>query len=148
MNTTKIVTSAFVLIFALNFASASGQNVLQKIQNEPQLSAFAAALTNAGLKAKLTSGGPFTVFAPSNNAFNSLAPNKKSKKGLLLNHIITGNATKRSLKYMDHIISLSGNSIDIKKNNSTLTVQNHSLVKSNIDADNGVIHIIDGVINN
>ena len=137
----------FLLALVWNISGASAQSVLDIINDNPNTSAIAAAVEETGLTSELSNAGPYTLFVPSNNAFNKLSKNERTNSDLLLNHIITGTATKRSLKFMSQITSLSGITIEIvKENNNRLSVQNCPLVESNIRADNGVVHIIGGVI--
>src|SRR5699024_1278288 len=143
----KIVSAVCVVLFVSGALNAKAQTVLDVINDDPRISDFATAIKETGLESQLSSGGPYTVFVPSNKAFRKLSGNERSNKELLRNHIITGSASKRSLKYMNNITSLSGITIEVvKSNNNSLTVQSYPLVESNIRADNGVVHIIGGVI--
>ena len=137
----------FVGVFLYGLNTSKAQSVLEVLKQDSRTSAFASAVEQAGIDSRLSNDGPYTLFVPSNKAFNKLSKNERSSSELLLNHIITGTATKRSLQYMSKITGLSGITIEIVKiNNNSLEIQNYSLVESNIRADNGVIHIINGVI--
>ncbi|SMO68989.1 fasciclin domain-containing protein [Fodinibius sediminis] len=141
--------SALLLLLAMGFFSAAhGQSVLEVLKSNGQTSDFAAAIERAGLDDRLDRNkGSFTVFAPSNSAFNRISASEQNNSQLLLNHIITGKATKRSLQYMSKITCLSGLTVEVAQlNNSGLSIENYPLMESNIQADNGVIHVIDGVI--
>lgn len=126
---------------------AQAQTIMQQLKNNNETTQFAAALENANLDDRLNQDGPFTLFAPSNRTFNGLTTGQKSDADLLLNHIFTGMATERSLKAMSNITCLSGRNITVHEGNEKrLMVDSIVILKSNIRADNGVIHIIDGVI--
>lgn len=138
--------SIFVGFFSC-FAAGQAQNVMQKLQTNRQTSHFARALVEANLSDKLKQSGPFTLFAPSNSAFDKLSSSQQTNNELLLNHIFIGMATERSLKVMSEVTCLSGKTITVKTdNNDQLSVNTARIIKSNIRASNGVIHIIDGVI--
>lgn len=127
--------------------SAQAQTVMQKLKANGQTTEFARALEETGIDDRINKQGPFTLFAPSNNAFNSLSSIEKGNNNLLLNHIFTGMATERSLKAMSNVTCLSGRNLTLQNdNNQGLTINSIKIVNSNIKADNGVIHIIDGVI--
>ena len=125
----------------------SAQNVISKLKSNSQTSHFGRALEQANLQERLNQSGPFTLFAPSNAVFDKLSSGQKSDRQLLLNHIFTGMATERSLKAMSEVTCLSGQTLSIVVDNSQrLKVNDVLIVRSNIRADNGVIHIIEGVI--
>jgi uncharacterized surface protein with fasciclin (FAS1) repeats len=139
------------LVFGILFIgiqSIAAQSVFETLKSNGQTSEFAAALENAGLDDRLSgNSGSFTVFAPSNNAFAQVDDKLKTDSNFLLNHIITGSATKRSLQHMSQVTCLSGITIEIvKMDNGSLSIENYPLEQSNIRAGNGVIHIINGVI--
>lgn len=131
----------------LSFASVQGQTVMQKLKSNSETSGFAKALEESEINEKLNGSGPFTLFAPSNSAFNSLSSVQKSNDNLLLNHIFTGLATKRSLSVMSEVTCLSGENLKIESSGQDISINEIRIVETNIKADNGVIHIIGGVIN-
>jgi len=130
------------LFLSLN---ANGQTVMQELKNHQQTTHFAQALANTDLANRLEQQGPFTLFAPTNKSFDQLLKNQQNDRELLLNHVMTGFATERSLKLMSEVTCLSGHTIKIN-DGQRLTIGANSIVQANIKAGNGVIHIIDGVI--
>jgi len=145
--TRNIIRLTLFLGFISCFAVSEAQNVMQKLQSNRQTSHFARALVDANLHEKLNQNGPFTLFAPSNSAFDKLSIGQKNNDDLLLNHIFTGMATERSLKAMSEVTCLSGRTINIKTNsNDQVMVNSVPISTANIRTSNGVIHIIDGVI--
>ena len=130
------------LFLSLN---ANGQTVMQELKNHQKTTHFAQALENADLASRLEQQGPFTIFAPTNESFDQLLRNQQNDRELLLNHMMTGFATERSLKLMSEVPCLSGNTVKID-DGQRLSIGAHSIVQANIKAGNGVIHIIDGVI--
>lgn len=143
----KIISFFVCFGLCLIVESSFGQNVVDKLKTHTQTNNFAEAIENSSLNSKLRSSGPFTLFVPSNEAFAQLTFNQKSSTNLLLNHVFTGFATERSLKVMSEVTCLSGQTVTLNVNsNQSLSVNTFSILESNIKADNGVIHIIDGVI--
>lgn len=143
------MVSRFVLatLLCCCISTVQAQSVIDKLKSNSQTTQFAQALEDAGINDRLSTSGPYTVFAPTNQAFSNLSAGQQSDSNVLLNHILTGMATERSLRVMSDIVCLSGRTISIQHNGSGLTVENNRITSSNIKADNGVIHIIDGVIN-
>ncbi len=146
-NSQKIFRLALTLSFLVALSDVQAQSILEKLQSNTQTTQFAQALERTGVDDRLNGSGPFTVFAPTNSAFEELSIGQKSDANLLLNHILTGMATERSLRAMSDITCLSGQTISIQnKNGKNLAIESNRIRVSNIRASNGVIHIIDGVI--
>jgi len=143
----NIIYTCLLITFGFSISSTNAQNVIQELQKHEKASHFVQALEKAKLQKKLTEKGPFTIFVPINSKFDELSDRQKSNADLLLNHILTGMATKRNLKAMSNITSLSGHKFVVESDkNQQLTVASYQILNSNIKADNGVIHMIDGVI--
>lgn len=143
----KIILLSILLSFVWSINAVNGQTVVQQLKSNSQTAHFAKALEDANLHQKLKQSGPFTLLVPSNEAFKKLSESQKMNSNLLLNHIFTGMATKRSLKAMSKVTCLSGRTITIDSiNEQELSIDSYKVLTFNIRADNGVIHIIDGVI--
>lgn len=143
----KIFGLALGLSLLLAFSNVEAQSILDKLKSNSQTTQFAQALEDAGINERLSQSGPFTVFAPTNAAFDELSMGQKSDANLLLNHILTGMATERSLRAMSDITCLSGQTISVQnQSGNNLTIEGNRISTSNIKASNGVIHIIEGVI--
>lgn len=118
---------------------------------------LAAALKAAGLVDALKGKGPFTVFAPTDEAFAKLPkgtletllkPENKTKLQTILKyHVLSGNVMAKDVKTMS-AETLSGQRIDLKVDEKTkaVTVDNAKVTATDIAATNGVIHVIDTVI--
>lgn len=108
----------------------------------------AAALVDA-----LKSPGPFTVFAPNDDAFAKLPPgtittlvqNIPQLTRILKYHVVAGKYTKADLEKIDSLTSLEGAPIPIDCSDN-FEVKNATVVAPDIEADNGIIHVIDNVI--
>lgn len=115
-----------------------------------------AAAQAAGLVDALKGDGPLTVFAPTDEAFaalpegtveNLLKPeNKDALAGILLYHVVGGKIMSGDIGSAASPATLQGATIDVKANGGKVTVNGANVVKADIEASNGVIHVIDAVI--
>lgn len=111
------------------------------------------AVKAAGLVEALKSPGPFTVFAPNDDAFAKLPPgtiqtlvqNTPQLARILKYHVVAGKYTKADLEKIDSLTSLEGSPIRIDCSDG-FEVKNATVIAADIEADNGVIHVIDNVI--
>ncbi|SKB16060.1 conserved hypothetical protein; Beta-Ig-H3/Fasciclin domain [Planktothrix sp. PCC 11201] len=112
-----------------------------------------AAVQAAGLVEALKSPGPFTVFAPNDEAFAKLPPgtvqtlvqNPPQLARILKFHVISGKLTKADLEKLGSVTSLEGSPIPINCSDG-FEVKNATVLAPDIEADNGIIHVIDTVI--
>ncbi|HXW08203.1 MAG TPA: fasciclin domain-containing protein [Vicinamibacterales bacterium] len=117
---------------------------------------LAKALQAADLVDTLKGKGPFTVFAPTDEAFaklpastlqDLLKPENKAKlQRILTYHVVPGRVTSAEVVKLQTARAVSGDTIDISTSGGTVTVENAKVVKTDIAASNGVIHVIDSVI--
>jgi len=111
------------------------------------------AVQTANLVDVLQSQGPFTVFAPTDEAFAKLPPgtittlvqNVPQLARILTYHVVSGKFMKADLEKLDSVISVEGSPISIDCSDG-FEVKNATVIASDIEADNGVIHVIDNVI--
>ena len=112
-----------------------------------------AAVKAAGLVETLKSPGPFTVFAPTDEAFAALPPgtvqtlvqNPPQLARILTFHVVSGKLMQSDLAQHTSVTSVEGSPIPIDMTNN-FEVKNATVVAPDIEADNGVIHVIDRVI--
>ena len=117
-------------------------------------STLVTAVQTANLVEALQSPGPFTVFAPNDAAFAKLPPgtvqtlvqNPPQLARILKYHVVSGKLTKADLSKVDSVESLESSPITINCNNDTFEVKNSTVIAADIEADNGIIHVIDNVI--
>ena len=117
---------------------------------------LAKALTAADLVATLKGPGPFTVFAPTDDAFaklpagtveNLLKPeNKAMLRRLLTYHVVPGKVMAADVVKVSSATAVSGDKLSIKVNGGTVIVDKARIVKTDIAASNGVIHVVDTVL--
>jgi uncharacterized surface protein with fasciclin (FAS1) repeats len=116
-------------------------------------STLVTAVQAAGLVETLKSPGPFTVFAPNDDAFAKLPPgtittlvqNIPQLTRILKYHVVPGKLTKADLGQLGTVTSVEGSTININCADG-FEVKNATVLAADIDADNGIIHVIDTVI--
>jgi len=117
---------------------------------------LAKALTAAGLVDTLKGPGPFTVFAPTDEAFgklsagtveNLLKPENKDKlRRILTYHVVPGEVRAADVMKLPSAKAVSGDTIAVKVKDGKVHVDDANVIKTDIKASNGVIHVIDTVI--
>ena len=117
---------------------------------------LAKALQAADLVTTLKGAGPFTVFAPTDEAFaklpagtleNLLKPeNKAALQRILTYHVVPGKVMAADVVKLRSAKAVSGDSLTIATRNGGVTIDNARVVKTDVVAGNGVIHVIDAVI--
>ncbi len=114
------------------------------------------AIQAAGLVEALKGDGPFTVFAPTNEAFEKLPAgtldellkpeNKEKLKSILLYHVHAGEAIKAADVKTMSLSTLNGKPLTVKVEGGTVMINNAKVIKTDVVAKNGVIHWIDAVV--
>jgi uncharacterized surface protein with fasciclin (FAS1) repeats len=115
-----------------------------------------AAVKAAGLVDTLKGPGPFTVFAPTDEAFDKLPPgtletllkpeNKAKLQSILTYHVVPGKVMAKDVVKLHTAKSVEGQDITIKTSNGHVMVDQANVTKTDIQTSNGVIHVIDAVI--
>jgi len=115
-----------------------------------------AAVKAAGLVDTLKGPGPFTVFAPTDEAFAKLPPgtlesllkpeNKAKLQSILTYHVVAGNVLAKDVVKLHSAKTMEGQNIAIKTMNGRVMVDNANVTKTDIVTSNGVIHVIDSVL--
>jgi uncharacterized surface protein with fasciclin (FAS1) repeats len=146
-----------VLVSALPAAAGSGQkDIVDTAVAAGSFNTLAKALQAAGLVDTLKSKGPFTVFAPTDEAFSKLPAgtvesllkpeNKEKLKAILLYHVVSGDVTAAQVVKLSSAKTINGEDVKIAVNGGTVMVNDARVVKADIQASNGVIHVIDTVL--
>jgi len=155
MNAMKTLTvGAFAL--ALSFSVAKAADIVDTAVSNGSFKTLVTALKAAGLVDTLKGAGPFTVFAPTDDAFaklpagtvdNLLKPeNKKQLVSILTYHVVPGKVMSKDLAGKKTMAkTVEGSEVSIDATNG-VKVDNANVVKADIDTSNGVIHVIDAVI--
>jgi uncharacterized surface protein with fasciclin (FAS1) repeats len=128
-------------------------NIVEIAVGNENFTTLVSAVQAAGLVEALQSPGPFTVFAPVDAAFAALPPgtvqtlvqNPPQLARILKFHVVAGKYTKADLAKLGTVESLEGSPIPINCS-SAFEVKNSTVIMEDIEADNGIIHVIDRVI--
>ena len=127
--------------------------VAETIAANPQLSTLNGLIVKAGLTDTLKGAGPFTVFAPSNEAFakvpaktmEMLAANPVQLKSVLTFHVVPGKTMAADVKNAN-AKTLNGATVALSKAGDFVTVEGAMVTTGDIAATNGVVHIVDTVL--
>ncbi|WP_425145062.1 fasciclin domain-containing protein [Deinococcus sp.] len=150
---TFLITS--VLGASLTFGSALAQDTIAGIvSKDPQFSTLLAALKAAGLDKTLAGTGPFTVFAPTNAAFakipkatlTALLKNKAGLTKVLTYHVVSGKVMAADVMKMTTAKTLEGSALKVSVMGKTVEINNAKVIKADVAASNGVVHVIDTVL--
>ena len=135
-------------------ASTPGtSNLSDALARQPNLSTFTGLLAQAGLTHTLKSDGPYTVFAPTNEAFKAvpastmddLAKHPEKLKAVLDYHVVLGKTMAADVKN-SQVKTLNGAAVALSKAGDFITVENAAVVTADTLASNGVAHTIDMVL--
>jgi uncharacterized surface protein with fasciclin (FAS1) repeats len=145
--------SVAILAPASSAASSQG-NIVQTAAAAGQFKTLIKLAKVAGLAGALEGKGPLTVFAPTDAAFAkvpkatlaALAHNRKELRAVLLYHVLKGRITAAKLVKLHSVKTLNGQSLRVRVKNGVVTVGGVRVIKTNIAASNGIIHVIDGVL--
>lgn len=138
---------------ARNTNTVPTKNVVDTAIEAGIFTTFAAAVNAAGLTAELAAQGPFTVFAPTDEAFkklpagayDSLLKDAGKLKAVLKYHVVSGYFMARDLK-SGEVATLQGTSLTAGMSSSDVRVNGARVTKADIVATNGIVHAIDAVI--
>ncbi|MGK7395685.1 MAG: fasciclin domain-containing protein [Candidatus Cyclobacteriaceae bacterium M3_2C_046] len=131
------------------------QNVVELASSNNNLSTLVSAIQAADLESTLSSGGPFTIFAPSNAAFdavdddflNDLLADQDRLAAVLQYHVTSGSFTSDQLSNGPISTLLTGETLNITVSGGNVTINDNAGVTTpNLEASNGIVHIIDAVL--
>jgi transforming growth factor-beta-induced protein len=144
-----------LLIAGFSWLNAYNQTVVDIIVGSPNHNTLEAAVGAAGLVPTLQGPGPFTIFAPTDNAFAALPAGTveallKDPKGaltqILLYHTVGANALSTGLSNGQFIKTINGKSVNVIINSDGVFINNAKVTVADVIADNGVVHVIDAVL--
>ncbi len=125
------------------------QSIVEIAINTPELSTLVGALQAADLVDALSGDGPFTVFAPTNAAFDALdaIPSGDALKEVLLYHVASGKFTADDLLTKETVTTLQGEQVTIEMlNGEVILNESIRVALANVEASNGIVHVIEGVL--
>ena len=155
MNAMKTIAAGAVAI-ALSMSAAKAADIVDTAISAGSFKTLVAAVTAAGLVETLKGPGPFTVFAPTDEAFAKLPDgtvegllkpeNKEKLVAVLTYHVVPGKIMSKDIAGKQTMAkSVEGGEISVDATDG-VKVDDATVVKADIEASNGVIHVIDAVI--
>jgi uncharacterized surface protein with fasciclin (FAS1) repeats len=157
----KLLPIGIVAALALSVAGAPAtarpsdeKNIVQTAQAAGNFKTLTKLVVKAGLAGTLSSSGPYTVFAPTDAAFkkvpkstlNSLAKNRAKLRAVLLYHVVAGRVPSSQVVMLRSAKTLNGKSVRIHTAGGKVFVNNAKVTKTDINASNGVIHVVNRVL--
>jgi transforming growth factor-beta-induced protein len=129
-------------------------NIVEVAAGAGTFNTLLAAAEAAGLAETLATGGPFTVFAPTDAAFaalpegtiEALLADPAALANILLYHVVSGTVTSEQVVGLSSATSLQGSEIAIMIHDGKVMVNGATVIATDIEASNGIIHVIDAVI--
>ena len=154
---TKIFSLVLAAVTAMgSFSAAADKDIVDTAVGAGSFKTLAAALGAADLVGALKGAGPFTVFAPTDEAFAKLPagtvetllkPENKAKLAAILTyHVVSGKVMAADVINVKGAVSLNGQRINVKVDGGAVSVDSSNVVKTDITCANGVIHVIDTVM--
>lgn len=145
--------SAVVALSGCATMTSSPKSIVDTAASTPELSTLTRLVNEAGLADTLRGAGPFTVFAPTNEAFSKvpaatmaqLASNKEMLRSVLTYHVVPGRVAAADVK-TGPVKSVQGANLGLSKAGTFVTVEDALVTKADVMATNGVVHVIDTVL--
>ena len=132
------------------------KNIIENAVNSKDHTTLVAAVKAADLVATLQSAGPFTVFAPTNAAFDKLPKgtvetllkpeNKKTLTNILTYHVVSGKALAADLKDGQELTTVQGGKLKVSIKGDKVMIGDAHVTMADVAASNGVVHVIDKVL--
>lgn len=149
-----ILVLGFVAGLAFSAPGNAPKSIVQTAIDAGSFKTLVTALQAAGLVDTLSGPGPFTVFAPTDDAFAKLPPGTVDAllkdipklKSILTYHVVAGKVMAAQVVKLRSAKTLNGQSVKITAMGGKVMVDNANVVKTDIVCSNGVIHVIDAVI--
>jgi len=149
--------AAMIALAAPRSAQAQDKDIVETAVAAGSFKTLATALTEAGLIDTLKGAGPFTVFAPTDDAFakiakkdlDALLKDKKKLAAVLTYHVVPGKVMAADVVKMkdgSKVKTVEGREFTLGLKDGKVTVDGANVTKTDIEASNGVIHVIDTVI--
>jgi uncharacterized surface protein with fasciclin (FAS1) repeats len=140
---------------AIRAARSTQRTVVDIAVNNASFIILVEAVKAAGLVETLSSKGPFTLFAPTNEAFAALPKgtvekllkpeNRKTLQKILTYHVVSGNVLSENLK-SGRVATVEGNQVAVRVQNGKIKVNNANVVLADLKGSSGVVHMIDRVL--
>ena len=141
-------------LLAVSAITAQAKDIVETADAAGDFKTLTTALQAAGLVDTLKGAGPYTVFAPTDAAFAKVPKATLSKvasdpvllKKVLLYHVVKGNVTAAQASMLTSAKTLEGASVPIRVSGTKVYVGGAQVVKADVKASNGVIHVVNKVL--
>lgn len=158
-NTTRsyLIGLAGLVVLAAGLSASAGsakKDIVDTAVAAGSFNTLATALKEADLIDTLKGKGPFTVFAPTDDAFAKLPPgtieallkDKAKLRAILTYHVVPGKVMAADVVKLNSAKTVNGQSVSIRLKDGAVLVDNARVIKTDIATSNGVIHVIDSVV--
>jgi uncharacterized surface protein with fasciclin (FAS1) repeats len=140
----------------MSTAQKKAPSVVDIATSDKNFSTLVSALQAAGLVDTLKGDGPFTVFAPTNAAFEEIdedtlqdlmKPNNETQlQNLLKNHVVQGRRMAKNVAESSSLSPMSGKRLRIRANGEQVRIGDATIRQTDLEAENGIVHVIDRVL--
>lgn len=153
-----LAIAAIALSSVVAFAGThtTDKDIVDTAVSAGSFNTLAKALQSAGLVDTLKGAGPFTVFAPTDEAFAKFSPvtleqllkpeNKERLRAVLTYHVVPGRLTASDVVKVSSLTTANGQELRISSSKAGVTVNNAKIAKTDLVTSNGIIHVIDEVV--
>jgi len=134
---------------------ADSMTIPRMLATDARFSTLQAALDSTGLDSVLASDGPFTLFAPPNDAFSTLprgtldtllSGDRRGLRRLLTRHIVDGRLTVEGRSESHRVLTMSGDTVVLRSAPHGLMPDDAAILDGDIEAANGLLHVVDAVL--
>ena len=124
------------------------------LESDARFSTLRAALDSTGLDSLLATDGPFTIFAPPNEAFEALPPGTmdvllseetERLRTILTQHVVAERLSLEPASLPQQIVTMAGDTLAFARTDDGISVDEIPIVDTNIEASNGLLHVLDAV---
>jgi len=129
------------------------ESIFETLQERGDCSRFLRMINERDMGDLLSGPGPYTVFAPTDLAFDNLPdsfhkmePDGVELTDIVSNHIVTGIYKSDDLSQVDEVVTMANNNLIVEKHNEGLIIGGAKVVEPDIECTNGILHIIDLVL--
>jgi uncharacterized surface protein with fasciclin (FAS1) repeats len=151
-----VAVAAIGIVVGSTSARAAEADIVETAAAAGQFDTLATALEAADLVETLKGPGPFTVFAPTDDAFAKLPDgtvetllqpeNKDQLIAILTYHVVPGEVTAAQVSELDQAETVNGKTLDVSTADGAVKVNDATVMAADVMATNGVIHVIDSVV--
>jgi len=157
----KIMSALFLIVlstsvFAGHHAEGKQNDIVDTAASNDMFSTLVAAVKSADLVSTLKGDGPFTVFAPTDDAFAALPDgtiemllkpeNKQTLTKILTYHVVAGKVTAKDVTELSDATTVEGSKLMISTTMNKVMINDAQVIKADVMTSNGVIHVIDSVL--